>query len=147
LVPGSLAAFVLLVAIPFGALGLQARHVTRPADGPTAITNGIVVVIHEPSLLDKGSGTVDIRYSVDGVDHTFETDRDFGEHFLAPGEVLPVEYVIADLAKGRAVWVVEAARDDQGFWLWLAGICVGLGLLSGVGYLVGRSRSTARHGG
>jgi hypothetical protein len=147
LVPGSLVAFFLLIAIPFGALGLQARSAARPADGPTAITNGTVVLIHEPSLLDKGSGTVDIRYSVDGVDHTFETGRDPGEHFFRLGDVVPVEYVIAEPAKGRAVWAVESAQDDRGFWLWLGGGCGVLGLLSGVGYLGGRLRSSGRRGG
>ncbi|RZT19973.1 hypothetical protein EV649_3113 [Kribbella sp. VKM Ac-2569] len=147
LVPGSLVAFFLLIAIPFGALGLHARSVARPADEPTAITHGTVVVIHEPGLLDKSSGTVDIRYSVGGVDHTFETDRDPGEHFFRLGDVVPVEYVIAEPAKGRAVWAVESARDDRGFWLWLAGICAVLGLLSGAGYLVGRLRSSGRRGG
>lgn len=147
LVPGGLVTLFLVIAVLFGALGLQARSAARPADGPAAITNGTVVVIHGPSVLNKGSGTAEIRYSVGGVGYTFETGRDFGEHVLALGEVLPVEYVIAEPAKGRAVGAVEAARDDQGFWLWLAAICAGLGLLSGAGYLVGRWRSSGRRGG
>jgi hypothetical protein len=147
LVPGSLVLFFLIVAVPFGSLGLNARSAGRPAEQPTAITNGTVVVIHEPGLLDKSSGTVDIRYSVAGADHTFETDRDAGDHTFRLGDVVPVEYVVAEPAKGRAVWAVESAREDTVFWLWLAGICAALGLLSGAGYLVGRWRSSARRGG
>ncbi|MGW5194699.1 hypothetical protein ACWEOO_35955 [Kribbella sp. NPDC004138] len=147
LVPGSLVLFFLIVAVPFGSLGLHARSAGRPAEQPTAITNGTVVVIHEPGLLDKSSGTVDIRYSVAGADHTFETDRDAGDHTFRLGDLVPVEYVVAEPAKGRAVWAVESAREDTVFWLWLAGICAALGLISGAGYLVGRWRSSARRGG
>ena len=147
LVPGGLVLFFVLVSIPFGALGLHARSVARPADQATAVTNGTVVKIHEPGLLDKSSGTVDIRYSVAGADHTFETDRDAGDHIFRLGDVVPVEYVVAEPAKGRAAWAVESAREDTVFWLWLAGICAALGLLSGAGYLVGRWRSSARRGG
>jgi hypothetical protein len=147
LVPGGLVVFFVLMAAAFGSLGLHARSVARPADQPTATTNGTVVKVHEPGLLDKGSGTVDIRYSVGGVDHTFNTGRDPGEHVLALGEVVPVEYVIADPARGRAVWTVESARDDKTFWLALGGGCGVLALLSGAGYLVGRLRSSGRRGG
>ncbi|TCC42069.1 hypothetical protein [Kribbella speibonae] len=147
LVPGSLAVFFVLMTVAFGSLGLHARSVAEPADQATAITNGTVVKIHEPGLLDKGSGTVDVRYSVGGVDYTFTTGRDPGDHLLALDQVIPVEYVVADPAKGRAVWRVEAARDDQTFWLWLAGGCAVLGVLSGAGCLVGRLRSSGRRGG
>ncbi|MET9317807.1 hypothetical protein ABZX12_38800 [Kribbella sp. NPDC003505] len=147
LVPGSLVLFFVLVAIPFGALGLHARSAAASADGPTAITDGTVVAIHEPRLLDKGSGTVDIRYSVGGADHSFETDRDAGDDIFRLGDVVPVEYVVAEPGKARAVWAVESAREDAVFWLWLSGVCAGLGVLSGVGYLVGRWRSSARRGG
>ncbi|WP_410785153.1 hypothetical protein [Kribbella sp. C-35] len=147
LVPGSLVVFLVLMTVAFGSLGLHARSVAKPADQPTATTTGTVVKIHEPSLLDKGSGTVDVRYSVGGVEYTFNTGRDPGEHFLALGEEVPVEYVIADPAKGRAVWRVESARDDQTFWLALGGGCGVFALLSGAGYLVGRLRSSGRRGG
>ncbi|TCC18055.1 hypothetical protein [Kribbella speibonae] len=146
-VPLSLVSFFALMAVIFGGLGLAARSASQPADEPTAVTNGTVVAIHEPGLLDKGSGSVDIRYTVGGVDHTFETDRDPGDHFLRLGDVVPVEYVVADPSKGRAIWEVEAAGEDKAGWLWIAGICAVLGLLSGAGYLVGRWRSSGRRGG
>lgn len=148
LVPLSLVLFFVIIAVPFGGLGLQARSAARPADGPTATTNGTVVAIHEPSWFDKGSGTVDIRYGVSGVEHTFKTGRDPGdEHFFRLGDVVPVEYVVAEPGKGRSTWAVESARSDQTFWLWLAGGCAVLGLLSGAGWLVGRLRSSGRRGG
>ncbi|MGW6201121.1 hypothetical protein ACWF0M_33580 [Kribbella sp. NPDC055110] len=147
LVPGSLVAFFVLMVIPFGAEGLHARSVARPADGPTAIIDGAVVKIHEPGWFDKGSGTVDIRYVVSGVEHTFNTTRDPGEHVLRLSDVVPVEYVLAEPGKGRAVWMLESAREDTGFWLWLAGGCAVLALLSGAGYLGGRLRSSGRRGG
>ncbi|NIK57084.1 DUF3592 domain-containing protein [Kribbella shirazensis] len=147
LVPGSLVGFFLLIAVLFGALGLHARSVARPANQATAITNGTVVAVHEPGWFDRGSGSVDIRYTVAGVGHTIESTRDPGEHFLRLGDVVPIEYVVAEPAKGRSTWVVESAREDRVFWLWLAGICAGLGLLSGAGYAVGRLRSSGRRGG
>jgi hypothetical protein len=139
--------FFALMTVAFGSLGLHARSVARPSDQPTATTNGTVVKIHEPGWFDKGSGTVDIRYAVSGVEHTFNTTRDPGEHFLRLGDVVPVEYVVAEPGKGRSTWAVESARSDQTFWLWLAGGCAGLGLLSGAGYLGGRLRSSGRRGG
>ncbi|WP_350281464.1 DUF3592 domain-containing protein [Kribbella sp. HUAS MG21] len=147
LVPGSLVGFFLLIAVLFGALGLHARSVARPMGQPTATTNGTVVAVHEPGWSEKGSGSVDIRYTVAGVDHTFESDRDPGEHFLRLGDVVPVEYVVAEPTRARSTWVVESAREDGVYWPWLAGICAVLGLLSGLGYVVGRSRSSARRGG
>jgi hypothetical protein len=147
LVPLSLVLFFVLVAIPFGSLGLHARSAARPLDQPTAITDGTVVTVHEPGWFDEGSGTVDIRYAVGGVEHTFETDRDPGEHFFRVGDVVPVEYVVANPGKARSTWAVESARSDQTFWLWLGGSCAGLAVLSGAGYLVGRLRSSGRRGG
>ncbi|HWD81659.1 MAG TPA: hypothetical protein VG497_22345 [Kribbella sp.] len=147
LVPGSLVAFFVVISIPFGALGFEARSAARPAEGPTALTNGTVTAVHEPGWFEKGSGSVEIRYVVDGTAHTFEATRDPGEHFFRLGDVVPVEYVVAEPAKGRSTWVVESARSDQAFWLWSAGICGGLGVLSAAGYLVGRLRSSGRRGG
>jgi hypothetical protein len=147
LVPGSPVGFFLIIAVPFGVLGLHARSVAQPAEQPTAITNGTVVAVHEPAWHEKGSGSVDIRYTVNGVDHTFETTRDPGDHFLRLGDVVPVEYVVAEPAKARSTWAVEAAREDAVFWPWLAGICAVLGLLSGAGYVAGRWRSSARRAG
>ncbi|MGZ0151506.1 hypothetical protein ACXJJ3_30935 [Kribbella sp. WER1] len=147
LVPGSLVAFFVLMAIMFGSLGLQARSVARPPDGPTARTSGTVVAVHEPPWYEKGSGTVDIRYSVDGAEFMVKTGRDPGEHLLALGEVVPIEYELAEPSSARCVWTVESARDDQTFWLWLGGSCAALALLSGLGYGVPRWRSSGRRGG
>jgi hypothetical protein len=132
LVPGSLVLFFALMTLAFGSLGVHARQVSRPWDGPTATTNGTVVAVHEPAWFEKGSGTVDIRYTVAGVEHVIETGRDPGEH---------------EPAKARSTWAVESARSDATFWLWLGGGCGVLGLLSGVGYLGGRLRSSGRRGG
>ncbi|WP_327637302.1 hypothetical protein OHB24_02620 [Kribbella sp. NBC_00482] len=142
-VPLSLVLFFALMTVAFGGLGLHARSVAQVADQPTTITSGTVVKIHEPGWFDKGSGTVDIRYAVSGVEHTFNTARDPGEHFLRLGDVVPVEYVVAEPGTARSTWAVESARSDRTFWLWLAGGCAVLGLLSGVGWL----RSSGRRGG
>lgn len=147
LVPGSLVAFFLLIAVPFGALGFEARSAARPVPGPTAFANGAVVKVHEPGWFEKSSGSVEIRYVVDGTTYTFEATRDPGDHFFRLGDVVPVEYVVAEPAKGRSTWVVESARSDQAFWLWSAAVCGGLGVVTGVGYLVGRLRSSGRRGG
>ncbi|WP_134006676.1 MULTISPECIES: DUF3592 domain-containing protein [Kribbella] len=147
LVPGSLVLFFALMTLAFGSLGLHARQVSRPWDGPTATTSGTVVSVHEPAWFEKGSGSVDIRYTVAGVEHVIETGRDPGEHVLALGEVVPVEYDVAEPAKARSTWAVESARSDATFWLWLGGGCGVLGLLSGAGWLGGRLRSSGRRGG
>ncbi len=147
LVPLSLVLFFVIITVPFGGLGLQARNAARPAEQPTATASGTVVAIHEPRWFEKGSGTVDVRYAVSGAEHTFNTGRDPGEHVLRLGDVVPVEYVVAEPGNGRCTWAVESARSDQTFWLWLAGICAVLGLLSGAGWLGGRLRSSGRRGG
>ncbi|WP_329002690.1 hypothetical protein OHA18_05980 [Kribbella sp. NBC_00709] len=146
-VPVSLVLFFVLITLPFGSLWMHARQLSRPWDGPTATTSGTVVTVHEPDWWEEGSGSVDIRYSVAGTNYEFETGRDPGEHFLAVGEVVPVEYVVAGPAAGRCVWTVESARSDATFWFWLSAGCAGLGLLSLIGFLAGRWRSSGRRGG
>ncbi|RZU18868.1 hypothetical protein EV645_1068 [Kribbella rubisoli] len=147
LVPVSLVLFFVLMTLAFGGLWVHHRQLARPWDGPTATTSGTVVTVHEPAWWEKGSGSVDIRYSVAGADYVIETGRDPGEHFLAVGEVVPVEYVVTRPAAGRCVWTVESARSDASFWFWLSAGCAGLGLLSLIGFLAGRWRSSGRRGG
>ncbi|MEU4604216.1 hypothetical protein AB0F43_14645 [Kribbella sp. NPDC023972] len=111
------------------------------------MADGTVFAEREPGWFDKGSGTVIVRYTVGGVDYLIETARDPGDRFLRAGDVVPIEYVVARPADGRSVWAVEAARSDAVFGLTVAGICAGLGVISGVGYLVGRWRSSGRRFG
>lgn len=147
LVPVSLVLFFALMTVAFGGLWVHARQVSQPWDRPTATTNGTVVTVHEPPWWEKGSGSVDIRYSVAGADYVIETGRDPGEHVLAVGEVVPIQYVVAAPADARCVWTVESARSDATFWFWLSAGCAVLGLLSLIGFLVGRWRSSGRLAG
>lgn len=148
LVPVSLVLFFALMTLAFGSLWVHARQVSQPWDDRlTATTDGTVVTVHEPAWWEKGSGSVDIRYSVAGADYVIETGRDPGEHVLAVGEVVPIQYVATGPADARCVWTVESARSDVTFWFWLSAGCAFLGLLSLIGFLGGRWRSSGRLGG
>jgi hypothetical protein len=144
LVPRSLVAFFALMAVVTGADGGWSWHESRPKSEPTATVEGMVIEEREPAWFSKGSGSAVIHYVVSGVDHTIETGRDPGDHFLRTGDVVPVEYVVARPADGRSTWAVESTRSDATFGLTLAGICPGLGLVSGLGYRVGRWRGSFR---
>jgi len=100
-----------------------------------------VVAVHGPGLLEKGSGSVTIRYTVQGTDYSIEVNADTGDRLLRQGDVVPVEYLVARPADGRITWAVESARSDVTFWLVLAGVCGVLGVASGIGHLVGRRRA------
>ncbi|GAA1605345.1 hypothetical protein GCM10009789_69130 [Kribbella sancticallisti] len=140
LVPGSLVAFFGLMVVIFGSLGVKAWHDSRPWDEPTAVVDGAVVEVEEPGWIDKGAGSVLVRYVVAAKDHVIEIDRDPGEHFLRLDDRLPVEYAVARPARARAVWEVESAREDRTGWAVMTGLCGVLGAASGVGYLVGRRK-------
>jgi hypothetical protein len=143
-VPLSLALFFAIMTVFIGADGAYSWRESRPRSQPTAVADGTVVAEREPTWFDKGSGTAIVRYTVGGVDYSIETGRDPGDRFLRAGDVVPIEYVVARPADGRSTWAVEAARSDAVFGLTVAGICAGIGLVSGIGYLVGRRRSGGR---
>jgi hypothetical protein len=140
LVPLSAVGFLALMAVVFGAIGAFAWEDARPQDELTAVVDGSVVVVHGPGLLDRGSGSVTIRYVVQGADYSIEVDADIGDRVLRQGDVVPVEYVVARPAEGRSTEAVESARSDTVFWLSSAGVCGLLAVASGIGYLVGRRR-------
>jgi hypothetical protein len=147
LVPLSLVAFFALMTVALGADGGYSWHQSRPRSEPTAVVDGTVVAEREPGWFSRGSGSVVIRYTVGGVDYTVETGREPGDRVLRAGDVVPVEYVVTRAADGRSTWAVEAARSDGVFGLVGAAGCAGLGVVSGIGYLVGRWRSSGRRGG
>lgn len=140
LVPGSLVGFFAIVAVIFGAVGVHAWQVSRPWSEPTAVVDGVVVNFHEPGLIEKGAGTVVVRYTVDGSSHTLEIDADTGGRVIKVGDTLPVEYAVNRPARARAVWTVETARTDAPIWAGLSGLCAVLGAASGIAYLVGHRR-------
>jgi len=140
LVPGSLVGFFAIVAVIFGAIGVHAWQVSRPWSEPTAVVDGVVVTFHEPGLVEKGAGTVIVRYTVDGSSHTLEIDADTGDRVIKVGDTMPVEYAVNRPAHARAVWTVGAGRPDAPFWAGLSGLCVVLGAASGIAYLIGRRR-------
>jgi hypothetical protein len=141
LMPLSAVGFLALMAVIFGAIGAFAWEDARPQDEPTAVVDGSVVAVHGPGLLDRGSGSVTIGYTVEGADYSMEVDADVGDRVLGQGDVVPVEYVVARPADGRSTWAVESARSDATFWLVSAVVCGVLGIASGIAYLVGRRRA------
>lgn len=144
LVPGSLVGFFAIVAVIFGAIGVHDWQVSRPWSEPTAVVDGVVVTFHEPGLIEKGAGTVIVRYTVDGSSHTLEINADTGDRVIKVGDTMPVEYAVNRPARARAVWTVEAGRTDAPFWAALSGTCVVLGAASGIAYLIGRRRRRTR---
>lgn len=147
LVPGALVLFFVVMTVVIGADGTLSWHSSRPRHEPTAVVDGTVIAELEPGWFDRGPGKVTIRYAVGAVDYSIDVGRDPGDRFFRTGDVVPVEYVIARPADGRSAWNVESARSDARFGFWVAGICGGLGVLSGAGYVGGRWRSSGRRGG
>ncbi len=141
LVPLSLVGFLALMTVMFGGIGAHSWYESRPRSEPTSVVDGSVVAVHGPGLLEKGSGSVTIRYTVQGTDYSIEVNADTGDRLLRQGDVVPVEYLVARPADGRITWAVESARSDVTFWLVLAGVCGMLGVASGIGHLVGRRRA------
>ncbi|WP_344838947.1 hypothetical protein [Kribbella ginsengisoli] len=141
---GAVVAFFGLMLLFFGVLAGHQWQVSRGWDETTAVVDGVVVGVCEPGWYDNGSGSVEIRYVVGGAEYRFETDRDPGDYFFRVNDMLPVEYAVARPERGRAVWAVEAARDDLRFWGGLTGLCAVLGVASGVAWLVGRRRVSRR---
>jgi hypothetical protein len=90
LVPLSAVGFLALLAVIFGAIGGFAWEDARTQDEPTAVVDGSVVAVHGPGPLDRGSGSVTIRYAVQGADYSIEVDADIGDRVLRPGGVGPV---------------------------------------------------------
>ncbi|GAB2630138.1 hypothetical protein [Kribbella swartbergensis] len=144
LVPGSLVGFFAVVTVIFGAISVDAWQMSRPWSEPTALIDGVVVTFHEPGLLEKGSGTVIVRYTVDGSSNQLEIDADTGDRMIKVGDTIPVEYAVNRPARARAVWTVEAGRTDAPFWAGLSALCAVLGAASGIGYLIGRRRRRTR---
>lgn len=144
LVPGSLVGFFAIVTVIFGGIGVHAWQISRPWSEPTAVVDGVVVTFHEPGLIEKGAGTVIVRYTVHGSSHTLELDADTGERMIKVGDTMPVEYAVNRPARARAVWAVEAARADAPAWAGLSGLCAVFGAASGAAYLIGRRRRRTR---
>jgi hypothetical protein len=144
LVPGSLVGFLAFIAVLFGAIGVHAWHASRPWSEPTAVVDGVAATFHEPGLLDKGAGTVIVRYTVDGSSHTLEIDADTGDRLIKVGDAVPVEYAVNQPARSRAVWTVEAGRTDAPYWAGLSVLCAVLGATSGIAYLIGHRRHRTR---
>lgn len=135
--PGSLIGFFAIVAVIFAGLGVHAWQVSRPWPEPTAVVDGVAASFHEPGLLDRGAGTVVVRYTVGGAPYTLDIAADTDDRVIKQGDTVPVEYAINRPTHARAVWTVEAGRTDAPFWAGLAGLCAALGVASGVGYLSG----------
>ncbi|MEU4394826.1 hypothetical protein [Kribbella sp. NPDC023855] len=124
----------------FGFLAAQSWKDSQAWDEASAVVDGVVVEVFEPGLMEKGSGSVLVRYAAGGAEYELEIGRDPGEHFLRLKDSLPIEYAVARPSQARAVWAVEAARADRGLWIVIAGLCAVLAIGTGVGYLVGMSR-------
>ncbi|MFF0264459.1 hypothetical protein [Kribbella sp. NPDC004536] len=146
-VPGSLVGFFALMAVAGGVIGGLSWSDSRRSSAPSGTVDGAVVRTREAGWFSKGSGTAVVRYAVDGVEYTFETPRDPGDHFLRTGDVVPVVYVVAEPARGRSTWELEDVRLDATIGLTIGAVCGGLGLISGGWYLVGRWRSSGRRPG
>jgi hypothetical protein len=144
LVPGSLVAFLALMTAAAAGGSLYSWYQSRPLPSPTVVVDGKVVEEREPAWFSKGDGSVIIRYDVPGGSRSFESKRDPGEHFLRLGDVVPVEYSAQDPANGRSTWVAEDSRGDAKFLRIAAGSLGGLGLISGVGWVVGRRRKLSQ---
>ncbi|WBQ06915.1 hypothetical protein [Kribbella sp. CA-293567] len=144
LVPGSLIAFLACMIVCFGALAAQSWYTARAWDEPSAVTEGKVVGFIDPHWLSKGSGSVVVQYVVGGTEYEFKTGADLGERLLKVQATLPVEYAVERPEKARAVWAVEAARDDLGSLSIITGLFAVLEALAVVGYLVGKWRVSRR---
>jgi hypothetical protein len=144
LIPASAVGFFVLMTVAFGALAAHSWYGSRSWDEPTALVDGSVVAVHKPSVFSKGSGKVDVRYTVGGQEHTIKIGADPGDRFLRMGDALPVEYSTGDPNRARAVWAVESSRSDVTFWGISAALCGVLGIATGVGYLVG-PRQRGKH--
>jgi hypothetical protein len=144
LVPGSLVAFLALMTAAAAGGSLYSWYHSRPLPSPTVVVDGKVVEEREPAWFSKGDGSVIIRYDVPGGSRSFETTTDPGEHILRLGDVVPVEYSEHDPTNGRSTWAADDARGDATF-LRIAALGVGgLGLISGVGWVVGRRRKLSQ---
>ncbi|GAB3948549.1 hypothetical protein GCM10029976_079950 [Kribbella albertanoniae] len=135
-------AFFALMVLFAGVGSTYFWYRTRPLPSPVAVADGRVVEIREPGWFDRGSGSVVVRYVVSGADHVIETRRHPGDHFLQLGDVVPVEYSGPNPAEGRSVWAIEERQEDYRYLRIGALVCAGLGLLSGMGWGVGRWRSS-----
>ncbi|MGH3465391.1 MAG: hypothetical protein ACRDP9_28310 [Kribbellaceae bacterium] len=88
LVPGSLIGFFAIVAVIFAALGVHAWQVSRPWPEPTAVVDGVAASYHEPGLLDRGAGTVVVRYTVGGAPYTLELAADTDDRVIKHGDTV-----------------------------------------------------------